>query len=357
MTGLARFLARMALLASLIGGLVASAALSAQQTALSTVSRTEWGDPDLEGTWLTLNTAGRPFQRPATASDASLLAELVEGGAIERYNRLDEDQSTGWEQQALADWKATHAEIVPLVTSPENRRVPAVHAAAQARADRQWRTTVRSRGPWDGPSAFGPGERCISRGPLGSMLPAMDYSAIQIVQAPGVVTIRHEAIHEARVIPLGEIPPISESIQGYMGDARGYWDGDTLVVESSHFNGKTGAQAHGNELPTSERLRIVERFTPAGEGVLRYEMAVTDPGTWAAPWTVAFPLARTADYTWSEYACHEGNYAMRNLLSISRAAERPPAPPAAAPRSARPRPALPPLPQRPLPPTRPGTQR
>jgi hypothetical protein len=357
MTYLARFLARLGLVGSLMGGLVVPAALSAQQAMVSTASRTEWGDPDLEGTWLTGNTAGRPFQRPATPSDASLLAELVEGGAIERYNRLDEDQSTGWEQQALADWKATHTEIVPLVTSPESGRVPAVHAEAQARADRQWRTTVRFRGPWEGPSAFGPSERCISRGPLGSMLPAMDYSAIQIVQAPGVVTIRHEAIHEARVILLDDTPPISESIRGYMGDARGHWDGDTLVVESSRFNGKTGAQAHGNELPTSERLRLVERFTPAGEGMLRYEMAVTDSGTWAAPWTVAFPLARTADYTWSEYACHEGNYAMRNLLSISRAAEGPAAPPAAAPRPPRPPRALPPLPQRPPQPSRPGTQR
>ena len=181
------------------------------------------------------------------------------------------------------------------------------------------------------------------------MLPSMDYSAIQIVQSPGVVTIRSEAIHEARVIPIGTEKHVAAAVRGFMGDARGYWDGDTLVVETANFNGRTGAQSGGTETPTSAALSVTEHFTRTPAGVIAYEMRVVDPQTSMAPWTVAYTLAPATDYTWSEYACHEGNYAMRNLLSISRAAASTPVrpPPQAAPRPAPRRPALPPLPQPP----------
>jgi hypothetical protein len=307
---------------------------------------TEWGEPSVEGTWLTANADGRPFARPDEDSDASLLAQLIESGAIERVSRLDPAVATQREQEALAAWRAARKSPRPLVIEPADGRVPALTPAARERAARQWRTTVTSMGPWAGPDDMGPVERCISRGPLGSMLPSVDYSAIQIVQGPGVVTIRSEAIHEARVIPIGGNSHVAPSVRTYMGDARGYWDGDTLVVETTNFNGRTGAQSGGNEVPTSDALHIVERFSRTGVTSIDYQMQVSDPGTWTASWTVAYPLAAAPDYAWSEYACHEGNYAMRNLLSISRAAERSVAPPSAAPAPPRPRPRAP-LPQRP----------
>jgi hypothetical protein len=326
---------------------VSLSVLTAAQDPPPGALRTEWDEPSLEGIWLTANLQGRPFAQPDEGSDASLLSQLVEGGAVDRISRLEPDQATLRERALLDQWKATHDMPRPLVVEPADGRLPSLTAGARERAG-LWRSTTASMGPWAGPAEMGPVERCISRGPLGSMLPSMDYSAIEIVQAPGVVTIRSEAIHEARVIPIGDAPTLAGPIGSYMGHSRGTWEGDTLVVTTTNFNGRTGAHAGGNETPTSVALTVTERFTRVSADTTAYEMRVVDPETWAAPWTVAFSLTAAPDYTWSEYACHEGNYAMRNMLSISRAAEgRPVQPAQAVPRPAPRRPALPPLPQRP----------
>jgi hypothetical protein len=328
--------------------IVAVSVLTAAQNPAPGAPRTEWDEPSIEGTWLTANLQGRPFAQPDEGSDASLLSQLVEGGAVDRVSRLEPDLAAERERAVLDEWKATHDMPRPLVIEPADGRLPPLTREARDRAARQWRTTSTFMGPWAGPADMGPVERCISRGPLGSMLPSMDYSAIQIVQAPGFVTVRSEAIHEARVIPIGAGGRIAPAVPTYMGDARGYWDGDTLVVESADFNGRTGAHAGGNETPTSSALSLTERFTRLSADTISYEMRVVDPETWTSPWTVAYTLAAAPDYAWSEYACHEGNYAMRNLLSVSRAAEGTPIRPSGAtPPPATRRPALPPLPQRP----------
>jgi hypothetical protein len=335
--------------AIVLGFVVGLGPVTAAQDPVSNAPRTEWDEPALEGIWLTANVQGRPFAQPDEGSDASLLFQLVESGAVDRVSRLEPDQVPLRERSVLDAWKATHDRPRPLVVEPADGRLPPLTAEARERASRLWRTTHASMGPWAGPADMGPVERCISRGPLGSMLPSVDYSAIQIVQAPGLVTIRSEAIHEARVIPIGGAGQLSPQVSAYMGDARGFWDGDTLVVETTHFNGRTGAHAGGNETPTSTALSVTERFTRTSADAIAYEMRVVDAQTWTAPWTVAYSLAAAPDYLWSEYACHEGNYAMRNLLSISRAAEGTPVRPAP-PEASRPtprRPALPPLPQRP----------
>ncbi len=154
------------------------------------------------------------------------------------------------------------------------------------------------------------------------MLPAYDYNALQFIQAPGVVVIRIEAIHEARVIALDDRPALPAGVQGYMGDARGYWEGDTLVVETANSNGRTGAHLNGNEMPTTAALRLVERFTRVDEETIEYQVTVHDPGTWSAPWTATSQLTRDDGYPLMEYACHEGNYALRHILSAARFAER-----------------------------------
>ena len=146
---------------------------------------------------------------------------------------------------------------------------------------------------------------------------------MQIHQAPGVVVIRYEMVHEARVIPLDRRPHVSSVIQSYMGDSRGRWEGDTLIVETTHFNGRTGSYGrNGDGNPTSTALRLVERFRLRDANTLLYEVLVDDPQTWVRPWKVAFPLSRDDRYVLYEYACHEGNYALRNILSAARAAER-----------------------------------
>jgi hypothetical protein len=308
------------------GGLVAwaKAPQSSTQERVWQPQRTEWGEPDLEGMWLTINTSGVPFQRPADERDESLLRELVDGGVVEP-TLLNEGVPPAPREQdrrsALEEWRRTHFAWGTLVMEPQDGRLPSLTSTAQHRAQTEWRSSSQTRGPWNRAADLGPAERCISRGVLGSMLPAYDYHGTEIVQSPGIVVIRSEAMHEARVVPLDGRPPLDSAIRSYMGDGRGYWDNDTLVIETTNLNGRTGAHFGGNEVPTGPALRLIEHFTRVSERVIEYQITVEDSETWSAPWSVAFPLTRGTDYGWSEYACHEGNYALRHILSAARAAD------------------------------------
>jgi len=159
-------------------------------------------------------------------------------------------------------------------------------------------------------------DRCISRGVPGSMMPVIYGNAYDITQAPGYVVIRYEMVHEARVIPLGDQPRLPETFDFYMGDARGHWEGDTLVVETTNF--REGA-AYRN---ASTKLKLTERFTPVDASTLRWEVRFEDPATWEAPWAFAMPLKRDSESPMFEYACHEGNRGLENILRAARAAER-----------------------------------
>jgi hypothetical protein len=187
-----------------------------------------------------------------------------------------------------------------------------------------------------GPQDFTMWERCISRGALGSTLPVLYNSGIDITQSPGFVAIRYEMVHDFRVIPLDPStssgspraasrgdgrPRLPASVRQYMGDARGRWEGDTLVVETTNFTDNVGFGISGGGVPPSPVARLVERFTRVSRDVIRYEATVNDPQTWTAPWTVAFPLFRDPAYIMAEYACHEGNLGLRYALSGSRADE------------------------------------
>jgi hypothetical protein len=290
--------------------------------------RTAWGDPSLEGVWLSVNRDGVPFQRPDDTSDDSILHELVESGVIERVVRRDRFPLSALQAEpvreerrnTLAAWRLTGEWRGSLIVEPPDGRLPPLTPEGAARAAAAWRTT-ESGGPWAGPADLGPVERCLSRGPIGSMVPALDYHGIEIVQAPGVVVLRHETMHDTRVIWLDGRPAPGPAIRGYMGHSRGRWDGEILVVETTGFNGRTGARAHGNELPTSPALTLLEHFTRMDDGTLLYDVTVTDPGTWTEPWRMVFPLWRHDGYELAEYACHEGNRAIRNILSVHRARE------------------------------------
>jgi hypothetical protein len=153
------------------------------------------------------------------------------------------------------------------------------------------------------------------------MMPAGYGSRYDIAQSPDSIAIRYEMIHETRVIPLDGRPRLGAGLRHYMGDARGWWDGDTLVVETTNFKAETAPQGG------SEDLRMIERFTPISRDTLEWSVTFDDPSVWARPWAYSMPLAHV-DETQQlfEYACHEGNHAMRNILSAARAAERPPSP-------------------------------
>ncbi len=157
---------------------------------------------------------------------------------------------------------------------------------------------------------------------LGSIAPVVYNNGTEIVQSPGYVAIRYEMIHDTRIIPLDGRAPVRRPSASTLGIARGHWEGDTLVVETTNFNGTIGVTGNGRLMPTSDALKMVERFTRTTPNTIQYEATVDDPKTWTGPWRVSFPLRRDDDYGFFEYACHEGNNAMRNILSGARAAER-----------------------------------
>jgi hypothetical protein len=166
-------------------------------------------------------------------------------------------------------------------------------------------------------------DRCITRGVAGSIFPVVYGNGTQFIQTKGLIAIRYEMIHETRLVPMDGRGHVPASLRSYMGDPIGHWEGNTLVVETTNFiGGHVGVGGNGNGPPYSEDLKLVERFTRTSDKTIQYEIAITDPQTYTAPWTVAFPITREPGYQIFEYACHEGNYAMHNRLSAARADER-----------------------------------
>jgi hypothetical protein len=286
-------------------------------------SRTPWGDPDLQGTYTNKDESGIPFERPSQFDgkgiadvDDTELAELIRdrskqiedraplaggitgAGPIHWYENYGARNSRAW-----------------LVVEPADGKIPPQTAEADRRAAAA--ATARSvRGAADSPEDRSLYDRCITRGLPGSMMPAIYGNSYQVVQTPGYVAIRYEMVHETRVIPLDGRAHVGEHIRLYMGDSRGHWDGNTLVVESTNFTDKTSYRG------ASQHLRMVERFRPTGPNSVEWAVTFDDPHTWSRPWTFAMNLTKDPTQQIFEYACHEGNYGLRNILSAARAEEK-----------------------------------
>ena len=290
------------------------------------VPHTPWGDPDLNGIWPSIDMVRVPLQRaPLYGSRLFMTAEehaALEKREQEQIVRMANDGAGGatgapghW-----VEWGKSQLQTSLLIDPPDGRMPPLT-------PEGQARTAAAPRGTLGGAQLnstadFSMWERCISRGALGSTLPVLYNSGIDITQGPGFVAIRYEMIHDIRIIPLGVRPHLSRSIKQYMGDARGHFEGDTLIVETTNFTERIGVGLSGGGTPNSFAMRLVERLTRVSKDTMRYEATVNDPSTWTAPWTVAFPLTRMPDYGMFEYACHEGNHGLKNALSGSRAEER-----------------------------------
>jgi hypothetical protein len=212
---------------------------------------------------------------------------------------------------------AVPSRATSLVVDPPDGRIPPMTPEGQKR--------VAARRGQGGPNRtlawttdLSNYDRCISRGVVGSILPAIYGNGTSINQAPGVVVIRNEMIHEARVIPL-DGRPHSNGIAMWMGDPRGHWDGNTLVIESTGFTDRTGLAGGAIH---SDKLRLTERLTRVDARTLRYEFTVDDPTIYTRPWTVRLNLDQKRGYEIYEYACHEGNYGLRNMLSAARVDEK-----------------------------------
>lgn len=303
---------------------------AARRSAAWTPPRTAWGDPDLQGNFTNLYEVGTPFERPDEFAGRRL--EDVKGdelASIRRdiQGRTREEELSGEIGGTRWIWldSLDHAKgsMAWFVVDPPDGRIPPTTAEAQKRlAARAAARQASGRGPADSYEDRSLFDRCITRGLPGSMMPVVYGNSYQIVQGPGFVAIRYEMIHETRVIPLDDRPMPPSQFKGYMGYSRGHFEGNTLVVRTTNLNGKTGAQGNGSMLINSDAAVLTERFTPIGKDALQYEVTVDDPKTWTQPWKVSFPLKRESDYGFYEYACHEGNYAMRNTLSGSRADEK-----------------------------------
>ena len=219
-----------------------------------------------------------------------------------------------------------------LVIDPPDGRVPALTPEAQAR---RAVPGTNGFGPFDSVEDFSNYDRCISRGVAGSLLPAIYGNGTKIEQAPGYVVIQNEMIHEARVIPLAPRPHVGAGVREWMGDSRGHFEGDTLVIETTNLNQRTGVGGFGNGALQSAQAKLVERLTRVDAKTIRYELTVDDPVIYTKPWTLRLNLDTKTGYEIYEYACHEGNYGLANMLSAARATERaeaagqkpPPAPP------------------------------
>jgi len=284
-------------------------------------TRTPWGDPDIAGIYTNSDEAGIPFEKPnefegrrledITPAELAKLQQSRREATIENAVRLSEQpnpQLFWWETLNATNSRAW------LVQDPPDGRVPPTTPEAQQRAASRARSRA-GRGPADSYEDRSLYDQCISRGLPGSMMPAIYGSSYQIHQGPGYVAIRYEMIHETRVIPLDARPHVGKTIRTYMGDARGHWEGSTLVIETTNF--KDQIAYRGSD---GGSLRIVERFTPVGPNTTEWSVTLDDPHTWTRPWTYAMNLTKKDQSQQPfEYACHEGNYGLRNILSAARA--------------------------------------
>jgi hypothetical protein len=214
--------------------------------------------------------------------------------------------------------KPSHA--TSLIVDPPSGRIPALTPEGERRVAE--RRGARVRGLPGSYTDFSNYDRCISRGVAGSVLPAIYGNGTKIVQAPGYVVIQNEMIHESRVIPLGVRAHVGAGVRSWMGDSRGHFEGDTLVIETTNLNGRTGIGGFGNGAVQSADLKLVERLTRVDAGTVRYELMVDDPTIYTRPWTLRLDLDTKPGYEIYEYACHEGNYGLANMLSAARAQER-----------------------------------
>jgi hypothetical protein len=295
--------------------------------------RTPWGDPDLQGNYSNKYEQGTPFERPAEFEGRRLadiagteLAAIIRqraaevllnapftggdpvagnfGGAPAFYDRFEAAKgSRPWFVTDQTDGR------IPAM-SPEGQKASAARAAARA-------ALRRGRGPADSFTDRSLYDRCITRGLPGSMMPANYGNSYRIVQSPGYVAITYEMVHETRLIPLDARPALGTTFRHYMGEPRGHWEGNTLVVTTTNFRDD---QAYRGANP--ETVRFIERFTATSADKLEWSFTVDDPTTWTRPWTFAMPLTRNDDEAVLEYACHEGNLAMPHLLSAARAEEK-----------------------------------
>jgi hypothetical protein len=297
--------------------------------------RTPWGEPDLQGTYTNKYEQSTPLERPAEFAGRRVEdvtgAELAD--VLEKRNTQVIDRAAGVGPLQFRDpLDVTRGSRAWLIVDPPDGRIPPLTPAAGARLGppdpfqdtgiqgilnaRQRTPSSFDDGTFNSVSDLGLWERCITRGLPGAMMPHILGNSYEIVQAPGLVAIRYELVHDVRVIPLDGRPHAARTIDFEMGDARGRWEGAALVIETTNFKDRS-TYRNAN----AATLKLVERFTRTSADRIEWSVTVDDAATWTRPWTFSMPLTRTDTEPVLEFACHEGNYAVPHILSGARAAD------------------------------------
>ena len=276
-----------------LAGQTPTGAAKVKASSTWTVPRTPDGKPDFQGTWLNFDQT--PFEQPDPAMKSSGNAPAAAAPAPVPAGRGN----------GFADLTVVVPRRPSMVVEPPNGRVPVMAWAEKVREDK----AAHIGDHWENGTTW---DRCVTRGIPGAMFPAAYNNGYRIVQSPGYVTIIYEMIHNARVIPTDGSPHLPSNVRFWDGDSRGHWEGDTLVVDITNYNGKgdiatNAASARIRGIPASDELHVVERFTRVSDKTINYEVTITDPKVYTSPWKVAMPLTRDDNYQLYEYACHEGN--------------------------------------------------
>jgi hypothetical protein len=332
------FLAVTVVAASLAAGLAGVAEQAAQPTPPAPESnatsqarwqqpRTPWGDPDLQGTWPISSLMSVPLQRPAKYGERLYFTPEELADQRKAVQRQDAGYQREESQHRLGMGHWVEDTQVPLQTSmivdPPNGQLPPQTPLGKEMSSKMgsdWNRTV-----FDSVADFDTWDRCITRGLPAGMFPNPYNNGIQIVQAPGYVVINLEMVHEARIVPLGDMPPLESAIKQWQGSSRGHWEGNALVVVTTNFNGKTSMTnfptrgSPRDPRATSTQMKLVERFERVSDDRLIYTVTVNDPVTQTRSWTVRVPWTRDDSYIIYEYACHEDNEAIRDYITASRA--------------------------------------
>jgi hypothetical protein len=309
--------------------LLITSALAALAQNRWTPPRTPWGDPDLQGVWN--NSTITELERPPELAGKQVLSD-ADAAALElkaAQNRVDRparEGDTGTYNQFWFDRgsKVVSTRQTSLIVDPPDGRLPPLTAAGQKRQEERLKrlgptaTGSSGNGPFDSHEDISVVTRCITRGLPNAMFPGGYNNNYQIAQAPGLVVLLSEMMHDARVIPLDGRPHISQNIRQWMGDSRGHWEGNTLVVEVTNFPDRDvtgfGVAYRNGETP---HLHLTERFRRMDATTIDYQVTVDDPSTFTKPWTASIPMVKS-DNPLYEYACHEGNYSMEGMLRGSR---------------------------------------
>jgi hypothetical protein len=283
------------------------------------VPRTPWGHPDLQGTWTNATTT--PLERPAAMSGKDVLTDeerrALDARAAANADRPPRPGDTGaynsfWMETGLALNRTS------LIVDPADGRLPPLTAEAKRREDALEAARREPPGSWEDLNLF---ERCITRGMPGAMMPGFYNHNYQILQTPDHVAFNVE-MSAYRIVPLDRRPHISSGIRQWLGDSRAHWEGDTLVVETTNLTDRVHERRRSNTVfGGSGQMTLVERFTRTDADTIDYRFTVTDPAVFTRPWTAAIPMRKIPGPIY-EYACHEGNYALPNILRGAREVEK-----------------------------------